>query len=95
MVRLLLPHRVGGRTHLRAEHFKKWWREAYLGEQLKILPTDGALAVSGRHCAAHVAHGGYTTGVGMNYLDPNSKRDHRHTGHRPARDTVQGGVGTD
>ena len=31
----LRPHRAGGHTHLRAEHFKYWRREAYPGEQLK------------------------------------------------------------
>ena len=34
-VRRLRPHRAGGHTHLRAEHFKQWRREAYPGEQLK------------------------------------------------------------
>ena len=31
-VRCLLPHRAGGHTHIRAEHFKQWQREAYPGE---------------------------------------------------------------
>ena len=44
-------------------------------------PTEGALDVSARHCTSHVAHGGDPTGDGMDYPGPNSKRDHRHTGH--------------
>ena len=28
-VRRLLPHRTGGHTHLHAEQFKQWQREAY------------------------------------------------------------------
>ena len=34
-VQLLLPHREGGHTHLRMEHFNKWRREAYPWEQSK------------------------------------------------------------
>ena len=38
VVRNLLPHRVGGHTHLRTEHFKQWRREAYPRENLKTPP---------------------------------------------------------
>ena len=31
----------------------------------------------------------------MDCPGPNSKRDHQHTGHSPARDHVEGGVGVD
>ena len=51
--------------------------------------------VSVRHSTAHVAHGGDTTGVGMNCPVPDSKRDHQHTGHWPAIDPVEGGGGAD
>ena len=37
-VRRLRPSRAGGHTHLCAEHFKKWRREAYPGERLKTPP---------------------------------------------------------
>ena len=58
-------------------------------------PAEGAFAVSGRHCTAHVSHEKYPTGVGMDCPCPNSKRDHQHTGHQPARDPVEGGGGAD
>ena len=34
----LRPHRSGRHTHLHAEHFKQWRREAYPGENLKTPP---------------------------------------------------------
>ena len=34
----ILPHSAGGHTHLRAEHFKQWWREAYPWEQSNTPP---------------------------------------------------------
>ena len=66
-------HMAGGHTHLRAEHFKQWRREAYPGEKLKTPFTNGSLDVSGRHCTGNVAHGGDPTGVAMNCPSPNSK----------------------
>ena len=57
--------------------------------------TDGALDVFVRNCTAHVVHGGYPTGVWTDYPGYNSKRHHRHTGHRPARDPMEGGGGAD
>ena len=41
-VRRLHPHRLGGYTHLRLEHFKKWRREAYLRDQPKTPPRRGS-----------------------------------------------------
>ena len=58
-------------------------------------PTEGLLAVSGRHCTAHVEHGGDPIGAGIDCPGPNSKRDHQHMGYRPARDPVEGGGGID
>ena len=40
-VHRLRPHRTGRHTHLRAEHFKQWWREAYHRDQLKT-PRGGS-----------------------------------------------------
>ena len=54
-------------------------------------PTDGVLAVSVRHFAAHVAHGGYTTEVGMECPGTNPQRVLEHTGHRTDRDPLEGG----
>ena len=65
-----------------------------LGEFKEPL-TDGAMSVSGRHCTSHWAHKGYHTGVMMDCLGPNSKRYHQHMGYRTARDSVEGGGGTD
>ena len=86
----LLPYRAGRHTHLCTEHFKQWQMEVYPGSS-PIPPVDGALAVSGRYCTAHVAHGGYTKGVGMECPGPNSNREHRHMGHRPDKETMEGG----
>ena len=95
VVRNLRPHRVGGHTHLRTEHLKQWWSEAYPREQFKTPPSEGALAVSGKYCTAYVAHGGDPTVFGVYFPGLNSKRDHQHTGHRPTRDPVDGGGGAD
>ena len=89
----LRPHREVGKTHLRAEHFKQWRREAHPREQLKTPPTEGALAVSDRNFTSHGAHRVDPTGSDMDCTGPDYKRDHRHTGHRPARDPVEGGGG--
>ena len=40
-VRRLRPQRVGRHTHIGAEHFKQWQREAYPGEQSKT-PHGGS-----------------------------------------------------
>ena len=37
-VRRLRPHRADGHTHLHAEHFKQWRREANPKEQSKTPP---------------------------------------------------------
>ena len=37
-VRRLCPHRVGGKTHLCAEHFKQWRRETYPWEKSNTPP---------------------------------------------------------
>ena len=58
-------------------------------------PAEGALAMSGRHFTAHVMHGGYPTGSGLDYPSTNYKRDYQHTGHRTARDPAEGGGGAD
>ena len=58
-------------------------------------PTDGAMAVSGRHCTAHVAHGGDNTGVGMDCCGLNSKRYHQQMRLRSARNPVEGDGGAD
>ena len=63
--------------------------------EVKDSPTDGALAVYGRHCTAHVAQRVDPIGVSMDCPGTNSKRDHRHTGHRPTRHPVEGGGGDD
>ena len=34
----LRPHKAGGHTNLHAEHFKRWQREAYPGENSKTPP---------------------------------------------------------
>ena len=93
-VRRLRPNREGGHTHLQMKHFKQWWREVYPGYLLKT-PVEGVLGVSGRHCTTHVAHGGDPTGVEINCPGSISKRYHRHIGHRPSRDPVEGDRGTD
>ena len=37
-VHCLNPFKAGVHTHLRAEHFKQWMREAYPGEGSKVTP---------------------------------------------------------
>ena len=94
-VRHLRPHRAVRHTHLRVKDFKKWQREAYPGDQSKTPPTEGALAVSGRHCIANLVHRGDPKGVGMDFPGTNPKRDHHHMSHWPAKDPVDGGGGAD
>ena len=53
--------------------------------------ADGAMAVSGRHCTAHVVHRVDHTGVGMEFFGPNSKRYHLHTGNSSTIDPMEGG----
>ena len=53
------------------------------------------MAVSDRHCTAHMAHGVVTTGDGMDCPSNNNKRDHQQTVHSPDRDLVEGGGGSD
>ena len=62
---------------------------------VKEPPMEGSLAVSSRHCTEHVAHGKDPIGVGMDCPGTNYKRYHQNMGHRPARDPVEGGGGTD
>ena len=40
-VQCLLPHKTGRHTHLHAENFKTWLREAYPGEGTNPLPKTG------------------------------------------------------
>ena len=84
----------GGRTHSHPRVTLQTVAEGGVPQgSVEYPPTYGALALSGRNCTAHVAHGGDPTVVGMGYPGPNYKRCHRHTGHSSARDPVEGGGG--
>ena len=93
--RRLFPHRAGGHTHLHAEQFKQWQREAYPGDQSNK-PSRRERWL----CLVDILHHMWRTeeipkGYGMDYPSPNSKMDHGHTGYGPGRDPAEGGGGVD
>ena len=47
-------NKAGGRTHLRAEHFKKWMQEAYPDEGASSPPKAGAVEESGGTYTVHL-----------------------------------------
>ena len=87
LVRFLHPLKSGVQTHLRTEHFKQWLRAACHGENFKT-PVYGALDVPGGYRPAHVANGGYTTGVGLDFPGHNTHSYHVHPGHRTTGDPL-------
>ena len=93
-VRRLPLHRVSRHTHLRAEHFKQWQKEAYPGEQSKN-PTEETLCMPVRPSTSHVTHMVYPLEVGIDNPGPDYEGDDQHKRHWPSGDTVEGGGGAD
>ena len=94
-VQCLRPYKVGGHTHLRAEHFNQWQREAYPGEHSKTSPRRERWA-----CLVDLVHQMWSTreipqelGCTILVLIPTGY--HRHKRHKPDGDPVEGGGGTD
>ena len=94
-VQRLIPHRVSRHTHLCAEHFKQWQREAYPREQSKTPPTEGVMDVHGRPSTSHVAHGKYPLVVGIGNPGHDSKGEHQQKMDWTIRNPVEGGGGAD
>ena len=79
-VRRLIPLKAGRHTHLHVYHFKQWLQEVYPGEKSNTPPLDGVLDVPGGNCPAHVANGGYPTGVGVDFPGTHTKKGPRTPG---------------
>ena len=88
-VRRLCPHKSGGHTHLRVEHFKALLREAYPVEGVTPPPTWKVDADHG-HSSIYVEHRGYSAGIGVDHpgIDPQVK--HRHPGDWTSVDAMEG-----
>ena len=86
----------GGRTHPPpSEALQKVATGGAPCGAVKDPPIEGALAVTGRHSTAHVAHGVGYPGAGMDGPGNNSKGYHQHTRHQHVIDPVEGGGGAD
>ena len=62
---------------------------------VKDPPMEGEMDAPSRPSTSHVAHRGYYPGIGMENTGTDPKGEHRHKIHRPVRDPVEGGGGSD
>ena len=89
-VRCPHPHKAGGHTHLRMEHFNTWILEAYLGEGEKPLPQTFKVDVDRGYSPIYVDHLVYYVGIGLDHTGIYPKEKNMHPGDRPYGDAMEG-----
>ena len=86
----LLPLKAGGHTHLRADHFKTWLREAYTGEVATPPSRTWKVDAACGNSPIYVDHQEYSTGIGVDHPGLNLQGKHRHPGDWDFGDYMEG-----